>query len=250
MEENLNNQPQTRIYNLIILDKSGSMSSIRTAAYEGCNEVLNGIKTAAEQHAEEQEQFVSLLLFDTQSMPYIYQCTPAAEVAKLTQNQYQPCAATPLLDAMGKSLLELEQETSKYEDAVGMVTVITDGYENASREFTYSQIHELVGRLKSQGWNFAFMGANQDVDEVCINLNINRGNAREFSFDDGGMRESWQSECEANERYYEQMREARRKTAGMTQAARMNFYCKMNNAASFFEKNKGNENKENKKEKK
>lgn len=68
---------KTRIYNLIILDKSGSMGSIRKAAYEGCNEVLGGIRAAAEKHADDQEQFVSLLLFDTDSMPYIHKCTPA-----------------------------------------------------------------------------------------------------------------------------------------------------------------------------
>ncbi len=237
MEKDLNNQPKTRIYNLIILDKSGSMSAIRTAACEGCNEVLNGIRAAAEQHSDDQEHFVSLLLFDSLSMPYIYQCTPAAEVAKLTQDQYQPCASTPLLDAMGKSLLELEHETSKYEDAVGMVTIITDGYENASREFTYSQMHELVGHLRSKGWNFSFMGANQDITQVCNDLNINRGNARAFSFDEEGMRESWEIDCEAKERYYNQMREARRQTAGMSKENRMSFYLRMNDASSYYLEN-------------
>ena len=69
------NQTKTRIYNLIILDKSGSMQSIRRAAFDGCNEVLNGIKSAAEQYADTQEHFVSLMLFDTESMPYILDIT-------------------------------------------------------------------------------------------------------------------------------------------------------------------------------
>lgn len=229
------NTSKTRIYNLIILDKSGSMGCIRKAAYEGCNEVINGIRSAAEKHADDQEQFVSLLLFDTQSMPYIHKCTPAKEATNLTKADYQPCAATPLLDAMGMSLTELERETDKYEDAVGMVTVITDGYENASKEYSYSQIQELVGRLKKKGWNFAFMGANQDVNQVCVNLNINVGNAHAFSFDEAGMRDSWRRDREAKERYYERMSEAKRTSAGKSKEELEEVYCCMNASASYFE---------------
>ena len=235
MNDEQNNQPKTRIYNLIILDKSGSMGSIRKAAYEGCNEVLNGIRAAAEKYADQQEQFVSLLLFDTKSMPYIHQCTPASQVTNLKKEQYCPCACTPLLDAMGKSLLELEQETSKYEDAVGMVTVITDGYENASREFSYAQIQELVGRLKSKGWNFAFMGANQDIHQVCADLNINEGNARAFSFDEAGMTGAWNEDRLAKERYYARMRQAKIDTQVMTELEREAYYCQVNYDAPYFE---------------
>lgn len=235
METNNANETKTRIYNLIILDKSGSMSSIRKAAYEGCNEVLGGIRAAAEKHAADQEQFVSLLLFDTDSMLYIHKCTPAKDAANLTEAQYEPCACTPLLDAMGMSLTELERETEKYDDAVGMVTVITDGYENASKEYTYPQIQALVGRLKQKGWNFAFMGANQDVNKVCVDLNINIGNAHAFSFDDAGMRDSWRRDREAKERYYERMKEAKMRSAGMAKEERGYLYSCMNASASYFD---------------
>lgn len=236
MEPNNNTTEQkTRIYNLIILDKSGSMGSIRTAAYQGCNEVLGGIRAAAEKHADDQEQFVSLLLFDSQSMPYIHKCTPAKDAANLTEEQYEPCACTPLLDAMGMSLTELEHETEKYDDAVGMVTVITDGYENDSHEYTYSKIRALVGRLKQKGWNFAFMGANQDVEKVCVALNINIGNAHAFSFDDAGMRDSWRRDREAKERYYERMKATKMAYACAPRQEREAAYCSMNASASYFE---------------
>lgn len=228
------NEKKTRIYNLIVLDKSGSMNSIRKAAYDGCNEVLSGIRAAAEKHKDDQEQFVSLLLFDTESMPYIYRCTPAAETTNLSEKDYKPCAATPLLDAMGKSLLALRNEVNKYEDAVGMVTIITDGYENASKEFTYGKIQELVESLKQQGWNFAFMGANQDITKVCLDLNINVGNAIAFSFDEQGMHEAWEKDLEAKERYYERMREVKEQTKDMCIEERMRLYCKMNNNAAYF----------------
>lgn len=236
METNQSNNAKTRIYNLIVLDKSGSMSSIQEAAYQGCNEVLGGIRAAAAKNAADQEQFVSLLLFDTESMPYIYRCTPAAQVVNLTQDQYQPCACTPLLDALGSSLTELEQEVNRYDDAVGMVTIITDGYENASKEYNQKQIHALIDHLKHKGWNFAFMGANQDVHQVCNNLNINIENAISFSFDDAGMRESWRRDREAKERYYTRMRESRANTRNMSREEREVFYCQANSATPYFEK--------------
>lgn len=229
---------KTRIYNLIILDKSGSMSSIRKAAYEGCNEVLGGIRAAAEKHADEQEQLVSLLLFDSDSMPYIHKCTPAKDAADLTADQYRPCACTPLLDAMGMALTELEHETEKYDDAVGMVTIITDGYENASQEWTYPQIQQLVGKLKAKGWNFAFMGANQDVTKVCIDLNINVGNAHAFSFDDAGMRDSWEKDRMAKERYFARMAQTKmeyEQTCMGDIEALHELYRTMNEGNSYFE---------------
>lgn len=183
---------KTKIYNLIILDKSGSMELIRKAAFTGCNEVLNSIKSTAKQYADIQEHYVSLMLFDTDSMPYILDMVPAQDLRLMKENEFIPCAATPLLDAIGFSLTRLEKEVSKHERAIASVTIITDGYENASREFTRKQIHELIGRLKEQeGWNFAFMGANQDVTKVCIDLNIDVQNAQEFEFSTQGTHDAF-----------------------------------------------------------
>ena len=203
METNQKPTTKTRIYNLIVLDKSGSMQSIRRAAFDGCNEVLNGIKSAAEQHADTQEHFVSLMLFDTESMPYILDMVPVAELTPMTEDQFVPCACTPLYDAIGLSITRLETEVKKHERAVASVTIITDGYENASREFTGKQIHELIGRLKEQeGWNLAFMGANQDVTKVSIDLNIDVQNACEFKFSAEGAREAFNAFSEGNHAFY------------------------------------------------
>lgn len=197
------NQPKTRIYNLIILDKSGSMSSIREAALNGCNEVLSGIKSAAVQHAETQEHFVSLILFDTESMPLILDRVPANEVRLMTHNQFVPCACTPLLDAIGIALTRLEKEVKQHERAIASVTIITDGYENASQEFNLTQIHQLIGRLKEEeSWNIAFMGANQDVSKVCMDLNIDVQNSCEFHFSIHGAKTAFQDFRDGNDSFY------------------------------------------------
>ena len=203
MNENQKPTTKTRIYNLIVLDKSGSMSSIRQAAFTGCNEVLGGIKAAAEKHADTQEHFVSLMLFDTESMPYILDMVPAAQIQLMKEEQFVPCACTPLLDAIGMSLTRLETEVKKYERALASVTIITDGYENASTEYNAQQIHQLIGRLKEQeGWNFAFMGANQDVTKVSVELNIDVQNAREFEFSCTGARDAFDAFKEGSMNFF------------------------------------------------
>ena len=203
METNQKPTTKTRIYNLIVLDKSGSMSSIRHAAFTGCNEVLNGIKAAAEKHADTQEHFVSLMLFDTESMPYILDMVPAEQITLMKKEQFVPCACTPLLDAIGMSLTRLEAEVKKHERALASVTIITDGYENASTEYNAQQIHQLIGRLKEQeGWNFAFMGANQDVTKVSVELNIDVQNAREFEFSATGARDAFDAFKEGSTSFF------------------------------------------------
>ena len=200
MNENQKPTTKTRIYNLIILDKSGSMSSIRQAAFTGCNEVLGGIKAAAEKHADTQEHFVSLMLFDTESMPYILDMVPAAQIQLMKEEQFIPCACTPLLDAIGMALTRLEAEVKKHERALASVTIITDGYENASKEYDGNAIKALVDELKANGWVFAYIGANQDVEKVAASMSIT--NTMCFDTTPEGTIAMWQKLSKARGRLY------------------------------------------------
>ena len=240
MNENQKPTTKTRIYNLIVLDKSGSMSSIRQAAFTGCNEVLGGIKAAAEKHADTQEHFASLMLFDTDSMPYILDMVPAEKITLMKEEQFIPCACTPLLDAIGMALTRLEAEVKKHERALASVTIITDGYENASTEYNAQQIHQLIGRLKEQeGWNFAFMGANQDVTKVSIDLNIDVQNAREFQFSAEGAREAFNAFSEGNHAFYCAMENFDREVGDdVPGTSRSKLLRKLLSERSFFKRNK------------
>lgn len=129
---------EKKIYNLIILDESGSMQSIKPQAITGLNETLQTIKSAQEKY-ENQIHYVTLVSFNTNSVKTIYDCCPANRVQKLNNNDYQPSAGTPLYDVMLISLTSLRTKV-KDEDNV-LVTIITDGYENASREYSGKAIH-------------------------------------------------------------------------------------------------------------
>lgn len=159
---------KTIIFNLIIIDESGSMQSIKTAAIDSVNETIQTIGSAQRNH-DDQEHYVSLVTFNN-NVKTVYECVPVDEVKELTTTTYRPRCSTALYDAMGMSLNALRAKVAK-EDKV-LVTVVTDGYENASVEYSGTAIKALVEELKTQGWIFAYIGANQDVEEVAAKISI------------------------------------------------------------------------------
>lgn len=172
---------KTRIHNLIILDESGSMESIKRAAINGMNETVQSIRDAQKKH-DDQEHIVSLVSFNSSEIKGIYDCVPVAEVKELTDKEYVPDCCTPLYDAMGLSLNHLRAKVND-EDKV-LVTIITDGEENSSSEYNSAAIKALVDSLKEKGWVFAYIGANQDVLKVAQTISIT--NVMNFSSTDFG----------------------------------------------------------------
>ena len=159
---------ETKIYNLMIIDESGSMSCIRQQAMDSVNETIQTIRAAQERN-ENQEHFVTLVTFnDTATI--VNDCAPINEIKELTVESYRPDCCTALYDAMGLSLNALQKKVSK-EDKV-LVTIVTDGYENASQEYNLRAIKNLVEELKASGWVFAYLGANQDAEEVAFSMSI------------------------------------------------------------------------------
>ena len=159
---------KTRIFNLIIIDESGSMQSIKKAAIDSVNETIQSIRVAAEKY-EDQEHIVSLVTFHD-DVRAVYECVPVKEVNELTAETYKPKCCTALYDAMGMSLWALRPKVA--DDDKVLVTIVTDGYENASKEYSGKAIKALVDELKAKGWVFAYIGANQDVEAVAATISI------------------------------------------------------------------------------
>ena len=161
-----------KIYNVIILDESGSMSSIYEQALMGINEVLSGIRKNQEEFSD-QEHYVTIVTFEGDGMRGVKtrrDRVAISEVKNLTRKDYRPGGCTPLYDAMGKTLHEMEGRIGEGDRV--MVTVITDGMENSSQEYSGSAVKTLIERLREKGWTFAYIGANQDAVEVAKELNI------------------------------------------------------------------------------
>ena len=164
-----NNDSVQRVFNLIILDESGSMSTIAKQAVSGLNETFQTIRNAQKDH-KEQQHFISFVTFNSAKIKIVMNCQSVNVDKKMKWTDYNPDDCTPLFDAMGRSLNDLKKHVCD-EDVV-LVTIITDGYENASREYSGRDIKNLVAELKKKGWVFAYIGTNQDVDAVADDMGI------------------------------------------------------------------------------
>ena len=92
-----------RVFNLIILDESGSMSSIKRQAIDGVNETIQTIRSAQTKY-EDQVHYITLVSFNSDSIKTIYDNVESDRIEELADTQYQPACGTPLFDAMGNAL--------------------------------------------------------------------------------------------------------------------------------------------------
>lgn len=189
-----------RVFNLIILDESGSMSSIEKQAIDGVNETMQTIRSAQKKH-EGQEHFVTFVSFNSDGIKTIYDKMEADKVNEITNKDYCPACCTPLYDAMGASLTKLRKSVA--EEDVVLVTIITDGYENASHEYNGQAIKSLVESLKAKGWVFTYIGANQDVEKVAATIAIN--NTLSFSASAEGTRAMFTKDSSSRERFFSRL---------------------------------------------
>ena len=189
-----------RVFNLIILDESGSMATIAKQAVSGLNETFQTIRNAQKEH-QEQQHFISFVTFNSARIRDVMNRQKVDSDKKLKWTDYRPDDCTPLFDAMGRSLNELKHHVGD-EDVV-LVTIITDGYENASREYSGRDIKNLVAELKAKGWVFAYIGTNQDVDAVADDMGIRSRMSYEYS--DAGAACMFEVERSSKRAFYDRL---------------------------------------------
>lgn len=156
---------------VVVLDRSGSMSSCKTGTLEGFNTFLNEQQNAAG------DGFMTLVQFDDQYQ-VDYQSVNSKLVAPLTDATFVPRGMTALHDAIGKTINGLKTDR----DVV--FVIITDGLENASREFTKEAIKTLIEDKTKQGWKFIYLGANQDAVLVGSGIGVNAKMSMSYMSDD------------------------------------------------------------------
>ena len=143
----------------IILDRSGSMQSTKNDAIGGFNSFIE------EQKKVPGEAFLTLVQFDNE-YELNYAAKPIRFVEPLNDLTYVPRGGTALVDAMGRTINEIHARVKalpKAERPNVVVVIITDGQENASKEWTSARVNELITKLRKKGYEFIFIGANQDA---------------------------------------------------------------------------------------
>ena len=186
------------VYNLIIVDESGSMSIIRNEALAGLNETVETCQKMQEMHPE-MEQRITLISFDSGHFKVHFDNEPVMKASKLTTDDYRPNAATPLYDAIGKGIAKLNAQTNE-NDSV-LVTIITDGEENCSQEYNLKLVKNLIEKQKKQGWTFTLIGTdNLDVEGMAGSMSID--NHMAFTEDEESTKVMFARERKARSRFY------------------------------------------------
>lgn len=198
---------RTKIYNLIILDKSGSMFDIRNAAINGFNETLGSIQAAQKKYHETQEHYLTFVTFCGCGIEHVYDNVMVDMAHKITSEEYTPCCNTPLYDAIGFTLTKMKKHIKPDEDSTAVVTIITDGEENSSEEYNLTQVQALIHSLKEEGWTFAYMGTCHDVKSVTASLTIT--NVITFERSEENTAEVFSKDRQARERFYNKVHSLR-----------------------------------------
>lgn len=146
---------------IIVTDRSGSMQSIRSDCIGGFEKFIE------DQKKVEGECRVTALHFDT-IVDYHYVARPLTEISTL---QLEPRGSTALYDAVGRALNEQGKRIAdeKWADLV-IVLVITDGAENASREYTHEQVQAMVKHAEFMGWKFIFLATGIEAQKAMSGI--------------------------------------------------------------------------------
>ena len=145
----------------IILDRSGSMESVKSDTIGGFNSFVG------EQQKVAGEASLSLIQFDDQ-YEVVFEDQDINSAARLTEATFQPRGSTALFDAVGRTINAAGQRLAataeeNRPDKV-LFVIMTDGFENASYAFSAAQIGEMINHQRSvYKWEFMFIGANQDA---------------------------------------------------------------------------------------
>lgn len=167
---------------VVIADRSGSMSSIKDDAIGGFNTFLS------EQQALKGAANLTLVLFDNEYQVAV-DSIPVKEVKPLDGSTFVPRGSTAMNDAIGRALSALEAKNPKR----AIVCILTDGFENSSREFTTSQVKEKIKAAEDKGYQVVYLAANQDAFAVGSTLGIAAGSTVNFAATASGVRDAYKN---------------------------------------------------------
>ena len=171
---------------VFILDRSGSMSGLEADTIGGFNSMLK------KQQAESGEAVVSVILFDDQT-EVLYDRADIRKIEPMNDSQYYVRGCTALLDAIGGAIHHIGNvhKYAREEDVPEktLFIITTDGMENASRAYSYSEVRKMIEKQKSKyQWEFLFLGANIDAISVAGRFGIDRSRAVRYEHDAKGTR--------------------------------------------------------------
>lgn len=176
---------------VFILDRSGSMTGLESDTIGGFNSMIE------EQKKEPGDAYVTTVLFDHE-YKLLHDHVDLKEIAPITDKEYHPRGTTALLDAVGRTINDIGvrlNDTPEEERPSKVIFVITtDGYENASKEFSKAKVKEMIEHQQSKySWVFMFLGANMDAVSEAGSLGIKTDFARTYTANEIGTESVYRS---------------------------------------------------------
>ena len=166
----------------VILDRSGSMGVVADETVKGFNKFVK---------EQPPGTLISLSQFDAVSgeptVQDVFEQKPAKE-ATIRSADYRPRGMTPLMDAVGSVVSRLRDRKPK---GKVVVLIVTDGLENASREWSRERVRELIAKMRKKGWQFVFMGADIDAYAESADLGMAAGSTYGYANSVIGTRAAW-----------------------------------------------------------
>lgn len=169
-----------------ILDESGSMESCKEATISGFNEYIGSLKRRRGTIR------MTLTQFDSAKVEIIHNDVPIAEVEPLTNETYQPGAATPLYDAIAKTIQVIPEERANV-----LCIIMTDGEENSSQEYRKEAIQTMIKEKEDKGWTFVYLGANQNAWSTARSIGMSAmSNSANYDFSNQGFTQTFNTLAE------------------------------------------------------
>lgn len=167
----------------LILDRSGSMGGRE-------NDVINGVNTfIADQKKLPDPASIAFVRFDSEAIERFRSMASLAECQPLNRDEYSPRGGTPLLDAIGKTLEELDNDWFAEKPDRAVLVIVTDGENNASHKFTKAQIKRMIeSRQESGKWAIIYLGADVDAFVEASSMGISTQNTANYKATPMGMR--------------------------------------------------------------
>ena len=180
-----------------VLDESGSMQLRKEVTISGFNEWMK------EMEKFPGEVLLNLIKFHSEKHELLVkQAVLGLTKPRLTEDNYQPSALTPLLDAVGRAIRETDEQLETLPDDVEVILVIlTDGEENHSTEFSLEAIKSLVAEKEEAGWAITYMGASAEAWQGAQTLGVSLGATMNFRGDNQSSQQAFAANAMAVSRY-------------------------------------------------
>ena len=166
----MSKKPTTLVH--FVLDQTGSMGSVIEATISGFNEYVNTLRN------QTGKVLFTLTLFNSAQIVTPNDAVKLKDVQPLSLENYKPDSMTNLYDAIAHSIRATEQTVASMKDKPAVLMVImTDGHENASKEFNREAVFQQIQAHTAAGWTFAYLGANQDAWSVGASIGVAANNS-------------------------------------------------------------------------